>query len=244
MGVNIGPSTRSGYFIGGSQIPRNGLKLWYDMANYDSYPSTGTTWYDISGNGNDGTISNSNAGSLNNHMDFDGTSDYVEITDTTFGDTLAGDITTALSIVCWAETDTSLSGEKVLCRKENQWQLGFDGNTQVRNLIRTSGGTTGWTASNDDNHNGITTNKWYMWSFTWNGSTLTNYQNTDSIGTHTVTGTLATAYHTNHLFIGAKSPGSTLEWNGGLDIFLIYNVALSASQIHQIYNVYRGRFDV
>ena len=85
MGVNIGPSTRSGYFVGGSQIPRNGLKLWYDIANFDSYPSTGTTWYDISGNGNDGTINNSNAGSLNNHMDFDGTSEYVEITDAKTG---------------------------------------------------------------------------------------------------------------------------------------------------------------
>ena len=244
MGVNIGPSTRSGYFVGGSQIPRNGLKLWYDIANFDSYPSTGTTWYDISGNGNDGTINNSNAGSLNNHMDFDGTSDYVEITDTTFGDTLAGDITTALSIVCWAETDTSLSGEKVLCRKENQWQLGFDGsNSEVRNLIRTTGGTNGWTASNDDDHNGITNNQWYMWSFTWDGSTLTNYKNLDSLGTHTVTGTLSTGYHANHVFVGSKQDLS-LEWNGGLDILFIYNVALSASQIHQIYNVYRGRFDV
>ena len=228
--------------IGGNQIPRAGLKLWLDVGNYDSYVGTGTTWSDISGNNCDATLGNTNI--LNGHMDFDGTSDYVEITDTTFGDTLAGDITTALSIVCWAETDTSLSGETVLCRKENQWQLGFDGNTQVRNLIRTSGGTTGWTASNDDNHNGITTNKWYMWSFTWNGSTLTNYQNTDSIGTHTVTGTLATAYHTNHVFVGAQTPGTGLEWNGGLDILFIYNVALSSSQIHQIYNVYRGRFDV
>lgn len=229
--------------IGGNQIPRAGLKLWLDVGNYDSYVGTGTAWRDMSGNDCDATITNANI--LNGHMDFDGTSDYVEITDTTFGDTLAGDITTALSIVCWAETDVTLSGERVLCRKENQWQLGFDGSyNQVRNLIRTTGGTNGWTAGNDDDHNGITNNQWYMWSFTWDGSTLTNYQNLDSLGTHTVTGTLNTGYHANHVFVGAKGPGTTLEWNGGLDVLMIYNVGLTLAQLTQIFNVYRGRFDV
>jgi len=228
--------------IGGDEIPRAGLKLWLDVAKYDSYIGHGTAWRDMSGNDCDATITNANI--LNGHMDFDGTSDYASIATGVFGDNLAGDITTALSVVCWAETDVTLSGEIALTRKENQWQLGFDGNTQVRNLIRTTGGTTGWTAANDDNHNGMTANVWNMWSFTWDGSTLTNYQNTDAFSTHTVTGTLATAYHTNTVYIGAQTPGTNLEWNGGLDVMLIYNVGLTLAQLTQIYNVYRGRFGV
>jgi len=227
--------------IGGDEIPRAGLKLWLDVAKYDSYIGHGTAWRDMSGNDCDATITNANI--LNGHMDFDGTSDYASIATGVFGDNLAGDITTALSVVCWAETDVTLSGEIALTRKENQWQLGFDGNTQVRNLIRTTGGTTGWTAANDDNHNGMTANVWNMWSFTWDGSTLTNYQNLDSLGTHTVTGTLATAFYTNHVFIGAGSTSAN-EWNGGLDVMLVYNVSLTLAQLTQIYNVYRGRFDV
>ena len=229
--------------IGGDEIPRAGLKLWLDVAKYDSYIGTGTAWRDMSGNDCDATITNANI--LNGHMDFDGTSDYASIATGVFGDNLAGDITTALSVVCWAETDVTLSGEIALTRKENQWQLGFDGNTQVRNLIRTTGGTTGWTAANDDNHNGMTANVWNMWSFTWDGSTLTNYQNLDALGTHTVGGTLSqTAGHLdNTVYIGAGST-SAKEWNGGLDVMLIYNVGLTLAQLTQIYNVYRGRFGV
>ena len=227
--------------IGGDEIPRAGLKLWLDVAKYDSYIGHGTAWRDMSGNDCDATITNANI--LNGHMDFDGTSDYASIATGVFGDNLAGDITTALSVVCWAETDVTLSGEIALTRKENQWQLGFDGNTQVRNLIHTTGGTGGWTVANDDNHNGMTANVWNMWSFTWDGSTLTNYQNLDSLGTHTVTGTFHTSYFTNTVYIGAGST-SAKEWNGGLDVMLIYNVGLTLAQLTQIYNVYRGRFGV
>jgi hypothetical protein len=228
--------------IGGDEIPRAGLKLCLDVAKYDSYIGTGTAWNDMSGNNCDATLTNANI--LNGHMDFDGTSDYASIATGVFGDSLAGDITTKLSIVCWAETDVSLSGITALIRKENQFALGFDGsNNQVRNVIRTTGGTTGWTSSNDSNHNGITNNTWYMWSFTWDGSTLTNYQNLDSLGTHTVTGTLNTSYLTNTVYIGSNS-SNTMEWNGGLDVALIYNECLTLAQLTQIYNVYRGRFDV
>ena len=240
MALNMGRN------VGGNEIPRTGLKMWLDAGNYESN-SNSSYWEDICGNGILASWGNqaSYKGTPYGHVDFDGTDDYAEITDGNFGDNLAGDITTALSIVGWAETDTALSGgvEYALLRKTNQFQLGFNGNSTVRNLIRTTGGTTGWTAANDDTHNGLTTNVWNMWSFTWDGSTLTNYQNLDSIGTHTVTGTLATAFYTNHVFIGAGSTSAN-EWNGGLDVMLVYNVSLTLAQLTQIYNVYRGRFDV
>ena len=239
-------SINTGLNIGGSSIPQTGLKLWLDVGNPDSYPGTGTAWHNlcktasVPSNG-DATLVNTNI--LNGHMDFDGTSDVASIAVGVFDDELASDITTALSVVCWAETDVTLSGEIALSRKVYQWQLGFDGNTQVRNLIHTTGGTSGWTAANDDNHNGMTANVWNMWSFTWDGSTLTNYQNLDSLGTHTVTGTFQTSYFTNTVYIGAGST-SAKEWNGGLDVMLIYNVGLTLTQLTQIYNVYRGRFGV
>jgi hypothetical protein len=34
----------------------NGLELWLDASNTASYPGTGTTWTDLSGNGNNGTL--------------------------------------------------------------------------------------------------------------------------------------------------------------------------------------------
>lgn len=39
-------------------IVRNGLALYLDAAQFVSYPGTGTTWRDISGNANNGTLTN------------------------------------------------------------------------------------------------------------------------------------------------------------------------------------------
>jgi hypothetical protein len=41
----------------GQQIVTNGLVAYVDATNKDSYPGTGTTWYDLSGNGNNFTFS-------------------------------------------------------------------------------------------------------------------------------------------------------------------------------------------
>ena len=37
-------------------IVTDGLKLWLDASNPASYPGSGTTWFDLSGNGNNGTM--------------------------------------------------------------------------------------------------------------------------------------------------------------------------------------------
>jgi len=40
----------------GASAIRAGLMLYLDAANVKSYPGTGTIWSDLSGNGNDGTL--------------------------------------------------------------------------------------------------------------------------------------------------------------------------------------------
>jgi hypothetical protein len=58
----------------------DGLVLCLDAANSKSYPGSGTTWTDLSGLGNTGTLTNgptyssANGGSLV----FDGVNDYVQ----------------------------------------------------------------------------------------------------------------------------------------------------------------------
>ena len=46
-------------FYRGPNIVRDGLVLALDAASPRSYPGSGTTWYDLSGNGNDFTIAGS-----------------------------------------------------------------------------------------------------------------------------------------------------------------------------------------
>jgi hypothetical protein len=55
------------------------LVLCLDAANPKSYPGSGTTWTDLSGNGNTGTLVNGvgyNSGNLGS-LSFDGVNDYV-----------------------------------------------------------------------------------------------------------------------------------------------------------------------
>ena len=43
-------------FSRGPSIVTNGLVLALDAANHKSYPGSGTTWFDLSGNSHDGTL--------------------------------------------------------------------------------------------------------------------------------------------------------------------------------------------
>ncbi len=66
----------------GPSIVRDGLVLYLDAGDRNSYPGTGNTWYDLSGNNNHGTIYNSLPYNTNNkgYFDFNNTSNdwYVQ----------------------------------------------------------------------------------------------------------------------------------------------------------------------
>jgi hypothetical protein len=69
----------------GPNIVKNGLVLWLDAANTKSYPGSGTTWTDMSGNNNSGSLVN--GPSYNNQflgsVSFDGADDYMTIANIT-----------------------------------------------------------------------------------------------------------------------------------------------------------------
>lgn len=62
----------------GPTIITDGLVLYLDAANPKSYPTTGTTWSDLSGNENNGTLINGPTFNLSNNgsIVFDGVNDY------------------------------------------------------------------------------------------------------------------------------------------------------------------------
>lgn len=62
-------------------IITRGLVLHLDASALESYPSYGTSWYDMSGNNNHGTLTNGPTFSSDNqgYINFDGSNDYVTI---------------------------------------------------------------------------------------------------------------------------------------------------------------------
>ncbi len=81
-----------------SDIVTDGLQLYLDASKSSSYPGSGSVWYDISGNGYDGTIYNAvyDSGS-GGEFYFDGSGDYVS----------TGDIDVDYTTLCaWVKAET------------------------------------------------------------------------------------------------------------------------------------------
>jgi hypothetical protein len=80
------------------QISLNGLVLCLDAANSKSYPGSGTTWTDLSGRGNNGTLVNGvgyNSGNLGSLV-FDETNDFVNC-----GNSTTLNMSTETTLIHW-----------------------------------------------------------------------------------------------------------------------------------------------
>jgi hypothetical protein len=85
----------------GPDLVQNGLVLALDAADKNSYRGTGTTWSDLSGNNNTGTLTNGPTfnGGNGGSIVFDGVDDYAD-----FGNVLAS--LTNLTLECFVKFGT------------------------------------------------------------------------------------------------------------------------------------------
>ena len=216
----------------GQQIITNGLVLNLDSANKDSYPGTGTTWTDLSGNGNNGTLLNGVAFNANKNggvMYFDDTDDTVSI-----GNSSLFSITNAMTVFAWVNP-SSTSG----------WDGIFGGSISGFVHFQLYLGTINIyiygpnaSYSNNDSYN-VPANAWISIGFTYDGTTLKVYVNGSQLAT-TIAGSgnvtsnsdvrVGWAYDTSRVF------------GGYIGTTQVYNRALSATEITQNYNATKTRF--
>ena len=248
MGVYGGPTnswiynTRAG---GLYRIVTDGLVLCLDAANTVSYPGSGTTWTDLSGGSNNGTLvngptySSSNSGSLV----FDGTNDYIS--------NIAIEVYNNFSYDIWClpqathEIDTQstssitgVSGQRYLVAP--QFGVAPDAGSGI------SVGT-----------NGVSV---YEHSAGYLPPLLV-HQTTITSPTHIVVNytNKTPSLYLNGIFIknGLTSPRTNVRittdtlcgyvygyFSGPAYNFKFYNRALSASEISQNYNALKGRFSI
>ncbi|NBU73493.1 MAG: LamG domain-containing protein [Bacteroidetes bacterium] len=213
-------------------IVTTGLVLNLDAGNAASYPGTGTTWTDLSGNGNTGTLvgsptySSANGGSIV----FNGTSAYVTVNDSAsirFG---TGDYTAEVFV--YANDISAVgNGRIVISKAYTGLEFVFYGNTMYITPPVTTAGT-GWAA-----------NTWYHIVSSRLNGVQTSYRNAVSIRTATVTtdiSTLGTPF-----IIGARPPVPPVgHFQGSIPIVRLYNRALSAAEVSQNFNALRGRYGV
>jgi hypothetical protein len=240
----------------GPDIVDTGLVLALDAADRNSYPGSGTTWTDLSGRGNTGTLTNgptyssANGGSLV----FDGVDDYVRVPSTN-GLYLAD--TSQVSVSCWGRTNN------VNTQFQNfvMWEDQVDVNN-VEPIRLTINGTAASNSSFNPrfdlvNNSGISTNLIGI-------STVVDSTYYNLVGT--TDGTTAKLYINGILnnqvsFSGNfKTPvsGTSARWiigrgeisnsdrllNGNIAQVSIYNRALTAAEVQQNFNATRGRFGI
>ena len=223
------------------KIITDGLVLALDAGNTKSYPGSGTTWTDLSGQGNNGTLTNGptfDSGNLGSIV-FDGTNDYVTTgTTLTDADELYADTGTAWSTSSWFNVDNILSNDKAVTGRGGGvgsaavYVVFVDG---ARLRVRLRGGTI------TDISTSIATDTWYNVAVTWDGTTANGYLN----GKFTTTIPVGTASNQiNNFTIGAVNDGSLAEFDGKISQTLVYNRALTAADIKQNFNATRGRYGI
>ena len=232
--------------ISGPKIITSGCVLSLDAADRFSYPRTGTTWKDLSGNNNNGTLTNGPTFSAGNmgSISLDGTNDYVDTVNT--GTTFQfANVTFTVSL--WIKTNAT-SGviiSKGATASTAGWMFQFDSAGTV------SGTTKGSDGTNTYNRTSIATvnnNTWRNIVSVYTTNTTTLASNTTSIyidgvlsnGTGTLGG-LVYATTTDTVQIGRRPSGA--YWSGSVSNLLIYNRELTAAEILQNYNATKSRFN-
>lgn len=232
-------------FFRGPSVVTDGLILYLDAANPDSYPGSGTNCFDVSNNGHTATLNNGVGFTSSNYGSFvfDGVDDFLNTNTFDYFNNWTDPVT--ISIWCRVPTDAT-------------WSNGFFGNiisrggfTGVNGLIRSStNNRIGVYFRSTDGiislgYTGVERDKWFNLACTWDGSsTMILYFNGQSVSS-TTSGVLGGTIDTGSWLLGsaiAFSGSTGNRYQGDASNIMFYNRSISPSEILQNYNATKTRF--
>lgn len=219
-----------------TSIVTSGLVMYVDAANVKSYPGSGTTWFDLSGNVNNGTLTNGPTfdSSYGGNIVFDGVNDFVSVPHN------SNQNPSNITINSWVRVSIdSVNNPNILGKGAN---LGY--RLRVRSDSSVAFNDRGATNPLITSGSLISLDTWYNIVATGSGSGLQIYINGLLIISN------ATAFggnvSTEALAIGAE--GVNLNFNesffGSISSVSLYNRVLSATEIQQNFNALRGRYGI
>lgn len=227
---------------GGGGIITDGLELYLDAGISASYPGTGTTWFDLSGNGNNGTLYNTptfrpldGGGSFR----LDGGISLGDWIGTPVGPTIDYcdcNATNQFSVCIWVQSDANDDG--AICGAgggigtRTTFAFYTDSSNNVRMKIKGA----------DTFVSGIDPTRFNQLTYTWDGTTGLAYLNASSpvnisIGTQSNQQVL---YGIADVFEGGMT--NYRKMAGLVSNTQIYNRALSAQEVTDNYNALAPRF--
>ena len=218
----------------GPNIPTSGLVLYLDAGNTKSYPGSGSTWTDLSGNSNNLTLVSSPtfSSSYGGCLTFNGSTQRAYISNAS----------------CSANFKTMTAYSSVAAIKslnsDTAWHTlySFGDSSNFIDMWQRSGtrvfGSDGTQlySSTDMYTSGMSV--WAHTSSVAAGGVL--YRNGESIASASVASQTSTS--TYDFGIAYDSNTSSYFANVEFPVLLIYNRVLTSAEIQQIYSAYRGRF--
>lgn len=246
-------------FYGYSPIVTSGLILHMDAAISSSYPGSGTTWNDISGNGRVATLAGYGGGSTPTYSGLGGgsilfnrssaTADSAAVFSLSTSGTTWADLTSTVTMSVWFYTGTS--GVMIIAGKGfrttptpqefQSYQLYTNGSSVVARI--TAGGAT----ANIDVSTSFSYNTWTNITVTYTGSSVIIYKNGAVANSASKTGSITNILSLPFI-IGAQYNHNnsynlpTDGFNGYIGQAMLYNRALSSNEVLQNYNATKGRF--
>jgi hypothetical protein len=217
-------------------IVTNGLIVNLDAGFTPSYPTEGTTWYDISGGNNNATMYNGLTFNSGGWMDFDGSDDYCGIS---YNSNNMSAWSTGQTIIIW-EYHTFNDGSR-----RNFWNQAYGGagtwTHEGGSVINYYYGNSGYNGNPYTSLQSLTTptGGWNMLVTTRDSSQVKWYQNNINTGTMSNPYGVLTST-TSDITIGNGYTGQ--PWVGRMAIIQAYNRALTAAEVSQNYNAQKGRF--
>ena len=236
---------RSLYGLSG--VTRNGLVLWYDAGNNQSYPSQGKTWYDISGSMFDGRLLNGPTYSTDGggSIVFDGADDYVSSIGTTSTFSFIQN-TGIYTISAWVKpavlgTAMYFAGNNSGTGGEKGFYFGKEANNNCWLALTNGSGTI---LDHRVSDFFLNTTDWVHVTCVGNSTTNQFYKNGIAFSNAGSITSLATGISSQTLALGSINNVLAYNywWNGSIANFQIYNRALTASEVLQNFNAQKSRF--
>jgi hypothetical protein len=227
----------------GENIVTNGLVNYLDAGFINSYPTTGTTWFDVSGYGRNGTLTNGPTYSniSGGTIVFDGTDDYVTLGTQSF-------ITNDFTVNLWYNLNTNTTKEHFL------FSIGYSSGNSFLITANSNLGSSQTLSSYYVNPSGNATGRTIN-SITVGNTVLVNLTYTRNNGLNVIY--INGVEQTSRTFTESLSLGSSLQYilgyaiprnkttaylQGNIYISQVYNRSLTQSEILQNFNAQKSRF--
>jgi hypothetical protein len=245
-----------------ANIVTDGLELCLDAANPRSYPGSGSTWYDLSGNSRNFTLYNSSYYSFSKNN-----AGYIDLNRTMPPTTETGGyaIHTATGALTSANYMFNDHTTEILVRFDDIDATNYNTTETINALLVYRGYHCLFYANTSDVYYNIWAingsfssqstpygiapqeNNWTHYAATRNGNTITLYKNGEMITSNSITTTAVLTNVSNDIVIGRAAPHSQgYSWAADIKVSLVrmYTTALDSDQIAQNFNATRGRYGI